>query len=273
MFKFILVVTAMFLLTGCTNDEPIQAEPTEVANQSLPVSTYFAMREGLDDQRWQNFIIISVNSDDIVTSISLNSISQLANNSRRNVAQLDGFEDLFEYDFHEQAYHLESTLVGTSRQELVAALLTSAASESVDFDIAEFAYLADIALAAAPIERGAYVDGIYRYINQIAGEQFNYFVYLFVINGRIQAVHFNAFNPDDTLKYDAFSGTTVDPELIAWRYQAELFEAFLLEAQDPLVITFCEDGYTTDIPGFHIKVTPFIQLATEALSQNPITNQ
>jgi|GEM_PF-1895019 len=275
MFKLILIFLTGLLLTGCTNNETVQEVPTDeeisVIDESLPVSIYFAIREGLDDNRWQNFITISVNSDDIITDISLNSISQLANNSRRNVAQLEGFEDLFEYDFHEQADMLEEMLIGTSRHDLADALLAAYTDELVDFNAAEFADLATIALAATPIEIGSYVDGIYMSLSTDDGYP-NYFVYLFVINGHIQAIHFNAFNSDDSLKYDIFSETTLSEEVTLWRYQAELFERSLLETQDPLVYTFCEDGFTTDIPGFYFNVMPFINLVTDALSRNPITN-
>jgi len=272
-----LCLIAIFLLVSCTNNEDVQEEATQesvtVIDEASPVSVYFAIRENFDADRWQNFITISVDADDIITAISFDSISQLANSSRRHVAQLDSFQNLFEYDFHEQAYTLESSLIGTSRNDLADALLAAYTGDSVDFNINEFADLAHIALASAPVEQGLYVDGIYSSMLHTPDASLNYFVYLFVTNGHIQAVHFNAFNPDDSLKYDVFTASTIDEEITQWRYQAELFEKSLLTTQDPLAFTFCEDGFTADIPGFNINVTPFINLVTEALSQNPITNQ
>jgi len=276
MFKFILAFMVVLVLAGCTSDETEQTrrevatENVATVDDTLPVSVYFAIEENLVDHRWQNFIAITVNSDDVITDVSLNSISQLANNSRRNVAQLEGFEDIFKYDFHGQASVLEQSLVGTLRNDLTEALVSAYVDELVDFDTADFANLASVALRSTPIERGVYADGVYMSINHAEHEDFSYFVYLFVVQGHIKAVHFNGFSSNDALKYDAFSGATINEDIIQWRRQAELFEEALLTTQDPLVFTFCENGFTTDIPGFNIEVVPFITLVTEALAGGPI---
>lgn len=270
MFKTLMIFAAIFLLVGCIENEVGQSDVADVViDHSLPVVVYFALEENSDDQRWQNFIAISVNSDDVVTEVSLNSIAPFANNSRRNVAQLEGFEDIFKYDFHGQASLLEQSLVGTTRAYLADALLLAYVDEKVDFDTADFANLATTALATTPMDRGPYADGVYMSINQ-DGEAFDYFVYLFVVHGHIKAVHFNGFDSDNSLKYDAFSNAPIEEEITNWREQAELFEEALLLVQDPLVFTFCTDGYTADIDDFNLEAIPFINLVVEALARGPI---
>ena len=264
MFKLMLIFTSLFILTGCENDEV-------VIDETLPVTTYFAIADRLDDNEWQDFITITVNSEDVITHVELNGVSQLANRSRREVAQLDDYEDVFGYNFYEQASSLEHSLIGTSRDDLADTIRDAYANERVDFDTTTFANLTLRALSsgALPLESGPYLDGTYRGIDVVNEEGFAYFVNLFVINGDIVAAHFNAIS-DDGLKYDQFADTTVDDEVVAWRHQARLLEQALIRSQDPMAFTFCEAGFTADIPGVDMEIESFVSLVTQALAAGPV---
>jgi len=267
MFKFILIFMSLFILASCGDD-------AIVIDETLPVTTHFAIEDSLGDGEWQYFVTITVNSDNIVTDVNLNGVTRLANTSRREVAQLDDYEELFGYNFYQQASSLERSLIGISSDELVDAILDAYNNDIVDFDTTAFASLANLALASAPVERGLhYIDGIYHSINAINDDDFQYFVNLFIINGDIVAAHFNAINDEGLLKYDQFTDTTVDDEIIAWRYQAQLLEQALIRLQDPMEFTFDDDGLTDDIPGVDIEIESFVSLVIQALSAGPIVTE
>ena len=257
MFKFILIFVCLFTVVGCGDNDV-------VIDETLPVTTYFAIESNLADGEWQDFISISVNSENIVTNIELNGVSQLASRSRREIAQLDDYEEVFGYNFYEQADLLERYLIGTYRDGLANGIRAAYDTGRVDFDTQTFADLAVLALASSPIEQGPYIDGTYRSTSDIDDDGLQYFVNLFVLNGDIVAVHFNATS-NNGLKYEPFS-TTTDDETNAWRHQAALLEQSLIELQDPMAFTFCENGFTTDIPGVTIEIESFVSLTTQALA-------
>jgi len=268
MFKFMLAFLALFLFAGCANDE------VEVAiDETLPVTVYFAIEDQFCANEWLSFITITINSDDIVTDVTLDGVTRFANHSRREFAQLDGFENILEYNFYEQATSLEATLVGIFRSELVDTIQDAYENGIVDFDTTTFANLASRALTGSStlLERGPYIDGSYRSISHINEDGLQYFVNLFIINGNIVAIHFNAIIGDE-LKYNPFNDTTVSEEIIAWRSQIQLLEQALLSLQDPTAFTFCEDGFTTDIPGIEIEIESFTSLVIQALTTGLITN-
>lgn len=264
MFKFMLFFTTLFILVGCGDDEV-------VIDETLPVTTYFAIEDELGNNEWQYFITITINSEHVVTHVELNGITQLANRSRREVAQLDDYEDVFGYNFYEQVSSLEQSLIGTLRDDLADAIRDAYHDGIVDFDTTTFADLVHRALStgALPLERGPYIDGTYHGIDVVDEDGLQYFVNLFVINGDIVAVHFNALSGDG-LKYNPFTATTVDDEIIAWRTQARLLEQALIQLQDPMAFTFSEDGFTSDIPGVDIEIESFVSLVTQALAAGPV---
>jgi len=263
MLKLILIFASLLLFVGCEGEEYISIE-------SLTVTVHFAIEDSIGDDEWQDFITIAVNSENVVTEVELNSVTPLANNSRRNVAQLEGFEDVFEYNFYDQASSLESSLIGISGDELADALRSAYHDDLVNFDTATFADLANHALASEPVEKGPYLDGTYYGIEAADANGLEYFVNLFVINGDIVAVHFNAVNHEGLLKYDQLIGTTADHDIAAWRYQAQLLEQALIQVQDPLGFSFDENGFTTDIPGVYMEIESFVSLVTQALSEGPV---
>lgn len=262
MLKFIAIFAIVFLLSGCSSDDYVELDNEQV--RDLEVSIYFAIEDYHSSDRWQNYISIYINSENEVVDIELNGISTLANSTRLNVAKLEGFADIFEYDFYQESNLLKEELIGLSKNELVEGM-RNADDENINFDITVFINLANTALNSQPMEKGPFADGMYTATPQKPEVSMDYFVNLFVIHGHIKAVHFNAFLADHSLKYPVSENNY-------WREQASLFEEALLISQDFTIYTFDEEGLTTDIPGFEIDVKPFIFLVKEALASGPITH-
>jgi len=256
MLKLILFFSVLPLLVGCNSEEEV------IIDESLPVTVHFAIEDSIGDDEWQDFITVTINSENIVTDVVLNSVTPLANNLRRDIAQLAGFEDAFGYNFYEQATSLERSLIGISSNDLADALLDAYDDGTVDFVTKKFADLADRALNTEPVVRGSYIDGAYHSIKTIDEDEddykLQYFVNFFVLNGNIAAVHFNAFYFRD------------DIDVNEWRQQAQILEKALISIQDPKEFTFDDDGFTTDIPGVYIEIKPFVSLVIQALADGPV---
>ena len=266
MFKFMLIFIFLFIVIGCQNNEII-------IDEDLPTAIHFAIDYNLSDDGWKDFITITVNSDNLITDVKLDGATQLANTSRREAAQLDNYEDAFGYNFYAQASSLEHSFIGISSDKLADAILDANHNDFVDFDTTTFANLAILALSSKPVERGMYIDGIYRSIGNIDEYGFQSFINLFIVNGNIIAAHFNGINSEGFLKYNQFIATTIDAEILAWRNQIQILERALIELQDPMAFTFDENGLSTEIPYLYIEIEPFVSLATTALAAGPVTSE
>jgi major membrane immunogen (membrane-anchored lipoprotein) len=266
MFKLILIIFSLLIVVGCGSDDI-------VIDETLPTTTHFAMSDRIDDDNWQDFITIEINSDDIITNVEMNSIAQTAMATRRDLAQLDDYEAAFGYDFYEDILTLENSLIGLSRNELASAIQNASFSTIANFDTMNFGYLAEQALNSEPVETGVYIDGWYQSILDANDEGFSYFVNLFIQHGDIIAVHWNAINEEGILKYDPLNATAVDVDAIEWRNQAHFVEQSLIARQDPTLFSFDEDGLSTDIPNVNIEVESFISLATQALAAGPLARE
>jgi len=266
MVKLILIFISLFLIVGCNSEEYVPID-------SLEVTDHFAIEDSLSGDEWQDFIAVTVNSENIITAIELNSVSKLANNLRRDIAQLEGFEEAFGYNFYDQASSLEQSLIGTPSDELVDALRNAYADEIVDFDTTTFANLADLALSSESVQQGPYIDGAYHSIEAIDEDELQYFVNLYILNGYIVAVHFNASNLDGRLKYDQLISMIPDIDIIEWRHQAQILEQALIRFQDPMEFAFDDYGYATNIPGVDINIEPFVSLAIQALANGPVIDE
>ena len=264
MFKLILIIFSLLITVGCEGDDII-------IDDSLPTTVHFAMSDRIGDDNWQNFITVEINSDDIVTSVEMNSIKQTVMATRRDLAQLDDYEGAFGYDFYEQILMLENSLIGLSRDELADAIEDF--SDDASFNTINFAYLAALALNSDPVEIGDYLDGWYQSISDVDDEGFQYFVNLFIKHGHIIAVHWNAISEDGTFKYDPSKATASHDEVIEWRNQAHFVEQSLLARQDPTLFPFDENGLSTDLPNVNIEVESFVSLATQALAAGPLTRE
>ena len=265
MFKLIFIIFSLLTLIACEHNEV-------VIDETLPTTTYFAINERIDDDHWQDFITVEINSDHIVTHVEMNSIAQTVMATRRDQAQLDDYEEAFGYDFYEQVETLERMLIGISRHELADAI-QHASSNQVNFDTTSFAYLADQAVTSDPVEIGNYIDGWYQSISEVNDEGLRYFVNLFIKHGHIIAVHWNAITEEGGLKYDPLNAMAIHGEAIEWRHQAHFVERSLIARQDPTLFSFDEDGNSTDIPNVNIEIESFVSLATGALAAGPVTRE
>lgn len=263
MFKLLSIIFLLLTITGCGNDNI-------VIDKTLPTTTHFAISDHVDDNNWQDFITVEINSEDVVTNVEMNSIAQIALATRRDIAQLDDYEEAFGYDFNEQILQLENSLIGLSRNELVDAIENGPFSTIVNFNTMNFAHLAEQALNSEPVEIGSYIDGWYQSISDVNEGGFRYFLNLFIQHGDIIAVHWNAINEEGVLKFDPLNITAVDDQAIEWRNQAYFVEQSLIARQDPTLFSFDEDGLSTDIPNVNIEVESFVSLATQALAAGPL---
>ena len=267
MSKLIILITTLFILSGCSNNSNINSVDID---HTLPTRSYFAISEFTDEHGWQSFVMITINEDDVVTDISLDGLSWTANITRSDMAQFSAYEEHFGYNFYDQTNVLSNRLIGSSRLELVDLIYHANTEDWVDFESTIFAELAEVALESTPVSRGLYLDGAYRAFGDFDEDGYQQFVSLFIINGDIVAAHFNAVNNSGTLKFNHVAGEIVSTYAIGIREQLEYFEQILIEVQDPMTITFDVDGFALDFPQLHIPVEPLVGLVIQALGAGPV---
>ncbi len=125
--------------------------------------------------------------------------------------------------------------------------------------------------------KGSYIDGVYFAVeDSFASTGWKYAVTLVVENGNIVEADWNGVNVsagsskkavDKAGKYNMvrFGGAIAE-----WSVQAQKVEQYLLDTQDPSVISYKDDeGRTDDIAGVSIHVVEFFDLAKEALIAGP----
>ena len=142
----------------------------------------------------------------------------------------------------------------------------------VSIHVIEFFDLAEKALAAGPVGRGMYRDGYYYASESEFTRGFKYYASITVVNGFIAAADWNAVSEEDERTKDEISAAGEYPIVESggaqapWHVQAERAEAWLVEMQDPSLITYIdEDGHTDAITGVSIHVVEFFDLAEKAL--------
>jgi major membrane immunogen (membrane-anchored lipoprotein) len=124
----------------------------------------------------------------------------------------------------------------------------------------------------------SYEDGIYFAVeDEFASNGWKFTVTLTVEDGKIAKADWNSVNVNagaDKKTYDMagkynmvkFGGAQAD-----WYEQAEKVEQYLIETQDPSVISYKDDnGHTDDIAGVSVHVVEFFDLAQEALDNGPV---
>ena len=262
MFKFLFLMSSLLLLVGCNNEVEPAFEYTG------PTRDYFAILDTVADDGWQSFVLVSINDDGIVTDITLDGVTPLANSTRREVSKMAAYYEHFGYRFYEQVDDLAQQLIGNHRSELVTAVRTT---DLVDFDTTIFADLVSTALNARPVVQGIYLDGSYRAFSDVDADGYHFFVNLFVLNGEIVAVHFNAVDAGGNLRYEQIDSSR-DQYLVTTRAQLEYFAQLIIALQDPMVISFDIDGFAIDFPQLHIPVEPLIVLVTRALAAGPVVD-
>lgn len=146
----------------------------------------------------------------------------------------------------------------------------------VSIHVVELFSLAEKALAAGPVGRGAYADGGYYYFDEDFGSSgWKEYVSLTVVNGYIVGANWSAVNRagDDKKAYDAagkYGMMAYSDAQADWSDQAKLAEEYLIKVQDPSMIEYKdEDGHTDAISGVSIHVNGLFDLAAKALAAGP----
>ncbi len=113
-------------------------------------------------------------------------------------------------------------------------------------------------------------DGVYRATGERDDGGFADMVEITVAGGEIVAVNWDGLNTaGQTKKELSKAGQYVMSETgLPWHQQAEIMEQALLHTQDPAALIYNPDtGRTDAYTGATIRVTPFVRLATQALSE------
>ena len=262
MLKLLTILAALFLLGACQSEPEIEDDGTRV--------TYFAMESRSSHNDWQDFILIEVDAQEYITYIRLDGINPMVSSTRRESARLEWSEGIADSNFYEQIHPFEEALIGQPVAELTALLQEG---DHDEFEPSNWIALAVIALSTDPIERGPYLEGLYQSMSEESVDGFYYFVNFIVVYGHLIEIQWNAITEDGFLKYDdiLMMGIGDDSDVRQWRDQAILLEEALIRLQDPMLFTFDEDGYATDIAGVHLQIEPFITLVIQGLAEGPIT--
>ena len=268
-------VLALGLLAGCGSKEETTNPGTETntgtnAEQgTLADGNYFAKGEA-DEQGWMYMVQLDVNGGKIE---SVNFDAANVNTAGKTKKELSKSGEYgmkaggASSEWHEQAELLEKALVGQSNTSSITVNdegKTDAVS-GVSIKVNNFVELVDKALAAGPVEKGAYKDGSYHAEQADFDDSgWKYTVDVTVFDGQIVAANWDAVNKDggETKKEKSIAGTYG----MNWHEQAQKMEAYLIEKQDPAAIVVKEDGTQDAISGVSIHVGDFVSLATEALS-------
>lgn len=137
---------------------------------------------------------------------------------------------------------------------------------------------AEQATKAVVVEESSYEDGIYFAAEEnFASNGWKYVVTLVVENGKITSADWNGVNVsaglskkdyDKAGKYGLVAKGGAQAE---WYEQAAKVEQYLLDTQDPSVISYKdEQGHTDDIAGVSVHVVEFFDLAQKALANGPV---
>ena len=134
-----------------------------------------------------------------------------------------------------------------------------------------------VTVSLAVYAKGPYKDGVYFAMEDEFANGWKYVVTLEVEKGRIVKADWNGVNENGGPTKDEFSTSGKYPIVdrggaqAPWHIQGERAEAWLIEKQDPALITYNDDrGHTDAISGVSIHVIEFFQLADKALKAGPV---
>lgn len=291
LLSLLLVVV---MVTGCggeknsTNtEEPVQT-PTPAASQE-PTSTtetvegykdgyYYAESAKDGDSSWQEVIALQVEGGKIV-AVNWNALNKEGGLDKKASSKAGTYgmkeKGNAAAEWHEQAELLEKFLI--EKQDPAAIVVNddgkTDAVSGVSITASGFAQLADAALKAGPVERGAYKDGYYYAEADSFDENSGWkeTVGITVMNGKIVAVSWNGLHKDGGTdkvtrsKSGEYGMKEKGNAAAEWHEQAFNAEQYLIEKQDPAAITFGDDGRTDAVSGVSIHVNGFVELAAKAL--------
>lgn len=240
--------------------------------------SYYAEAAPKEDSEWQEVIALDVENGKIV-SVTWNALNKNGGLDKRTSSELGKYGMVAKgkaaAEWHEQAAELEKYLI--EKQDPAAIAVNddgkTDAVSGVSITASGFIQLADAALKAGPVERGAYKDGSYYAEADEFAEKSGWkeTVNITVMNGNIVAASWNGLHKDggtDKVERSVSGeyGMVANGNAAAeWHEQARSAEQFLLEKQDLAALTYDEGGYTDAVSGVSIHVNGFVELAAKAL--------
>ncbi|MRN55450.1 FMN-binding protein [Paenibacillus monticola] len=289
----VILSSALLLgvLAGCgnnTNNAPAAtnapAETTAPAANSANAATetakyqdgtYYGTIEADAETGWQTYVLLTVEGGKI-TKANWDAFNvKNAGDLKKKVSE-DGKYGLVEKggaqaEWHEQAAKAEAFLI---EKQDPAALTFDAegktdAVSGVSVHVNDFVVAAQAALAAGPVEAGAYKDGGYVAEGEMDAESgWKSTVALSVANGNIVAVKFSGVNAagDDKKQYsvDGKYGMKAGGATAEWHEEIAKAEAYFLENKGAAPALDAE-GKTDAISGVSIHVGEYFTLAEKAL--------
>jgi major membrane immunogen (membrane-anchored lipoprotein) len=238
---------------------------------------YYAQEDGFS-HGWKYVVTIYVKNGAIVKA-DWNGVSNVGGPTK-DVVSTAGKYPMVEAGgaqapWHIQAERAEMWLVENQDPSLISYIDDEGHTDAisgVSVHVVEFFDLAQQALDAGPVGRGTYRDGYYSATMPEFERGYKYFVEITVVNGFIATADWNAIAEEDTRTKDRISAEGDYPMVenggaqAPWHEQGALAEAWLVENQDPSLISYIDDeGHSDAITGVSIHVVEFFDLAEKAL--------
>jgi major membrane immunogen (membrane-anchored lipoprotein) len=246
----------------------------------LKDGVYFAQDNDFAPQGgWKEQVVVTV-AKGKVAAVDWNGVSNLGVADKKTVSKAGGYgmvkASKIGLEWHEQAANVEAHLVKT--QDLAFARFkddgTTDAISGASLHVKNFYDLANKAIAAGPVAKGAYAKDGWYFAEQAdfdAQTGWKDSVLCTVVNGTLVDVLWNATNRDPAKKsklVEAIAGTygmARAAKLGEWNVQAAAVQAELLRVQDPAKIPLKQDGTSDAVSGASIHLTA-VTLAAQALA-------
>jgi len=291
------IMLVSVILAGCGDNNnsdnaaaPVTpAETTPAANttdnaaanqeEGYADGSYYAEAEIQEDTEWQEVVAIQVEGGKIVSAkwTALNVKNGGIDKSTYSANGQYGMvaKGKAQAEWHEQAAKAEQFLI--EKQDPAAITFDAEghtdAISGVSIHVNGFVELADKALKAGPVERGPYKDGNYYAEADSFDEKSGWkeTASITVMNGKIIAASWNGIHKDggtDKItrsKSGEYGMVAKGNAQAEWHEQAYKAEQYLLEKQDPALMTYDDGGYTDAISGVSIHINGFVDLAAKAL--------
>ncbi|WP_195573773.1 FMN-binding protein [Paenibacillus sp. 1001270B_150601_E10] len=272
-----LLVAAMMafgLLVGCGAKDNAESPSTSTEQPSTGTEqgqyadgNYFA-KGTPDDNGWMYMVQLDV-KDGKITAVNWDAANTKTAGDTKKQQSISGEYGMKKggasSEWHEQAKLMEDTLIekqDPKKIEVTDEGKTDAVS-GVSIHVGDFVKLAEQALAAGPVEKGAYKDGAYKAEGKDFDDQgWKETINVTVFDGQIVAVNWDNVNKEGASKKEQAAAGTYG---MNWHEQANNMEAALIEKQDPAQLGVKEDGTTDAVSGVSIHVNGFVKLAEEAL--------
>ncbi len=242
---------------------------------------YFAIEDEFPQSGWKDYVALSVKDGKIVKA-EWGGFNRDGDDKkpydqagRYNMVKFGGAVA----EWWEQAEKVEAHLIKTQDPTKIKYKDKEGNTDEISgvtVTVEAFFRLADQALKAGPVKKGAYRDGGYYAVEaEFPQSGWKSYVSLLVKHGNIVDVYWSGLNDkgEDKKSVDIAGGYNMvkfGGAIAEWWEQAAKVEAHLLASQDPKKITYSDNqGNTDDISGVTVTVDDFFGLAEQALNQGP----